>query len=145
MKKYISIVVTLVLVVGIGYILLQNPNSDKVPKDSNLTGPGILSSIPSTSPNVTVKDGVQYITVNAKGGYSPRISTAKGGIPTRLIVKTDNTYDCSSSLVVKAAGYRGMLPATGETVVEITTTPISGETVQGICGMGMYNFNVKFN
>lgn len=66
-------------------------------------------------------------------------------MPTKLVMKTENTYDCSSSLVVKSAGYRGMLPATGETVMEITTTPNSGETIQGMCGMGMYSFNVNFN
>lgn len=37
-----------------------------------------------------------------------------------------------------------MLPATGETTVDLTN-PKSGETVQGLCGMGMYSFNVKFN
>lgn len=36
MNKYISLAITAVLVIGIGYILLQNPNSDKAP-ESTLT------------------------------------------------------------------------------------------------------------
>lgn len=64
-------------------------------------------------------------------------------MPTKLIVKTDNTYDCSSSLVIRSTGYRGMLPATGETAVDLIA-PGSGQTIQGVCSMGMYNFNIVF-
>lgn len=103
MKKYISMTVTLVLVMGIGYVLLQSPNPPDAPPT---VGSGPASSTPMSpippSANVTIKDGVQYITVNAKGGYSPQSSYAKGGMPTKLIVKTDGTYDCSSSLVIRS-------------------------------------------
>ena len=37
-----------------------------------------------------------------------------------------------------------LVPATGETTVDLQT-PKSGETVQGLCGMGMYSFSVKFH
>jgi hypothetical protein len=36
-----------------------------------------------------------------------------------------------------------MLPATGETVID-AGTPKNGDTLQGVCGMGMYSFVVKF-
>lgn len=60
-------------------------------------------SATASSPNVMVKDGIQYVTLMAKGGYTPAVSLAKGGMPTKLVVKTDGTYDCSSSLVVRSA------------------------------------------
>lgn len=94
--------------------------------------------------NSEIKDGVQYITINAKGGYSPKISIAKAGMPTKLIVKTNGTYDCSSSLVIHSLNYRNILLNTGETIID-AGTPKVGEKLQGICGMGMYNFLVSFS
>lgn len=96
------------------------------------------------SQNVEIRDGVQYVTVTAKGGYSPRVMQIKGGIPTKLVVKTDGTYDCSASLVVRSVGFQKILQPTGEEVIDLGT-PKSGEKVQGVCGMGMYNFLINFS
>src|SRR3990167_8094008 len=60
--------------------------------------------------NVEIKNGVQYITIDAKGGYSPRTSSAKADIPTKLIIKTDGTYDCSASLVIRSIGFQKIYP-----------------------------------
>ena len=92
--------------------------------------------------NVEVRDGVQYVTINAKGRYSPRVSEIKSDLPTKLIVKTDGTYDCSASLVIRSVGFQKILQATGEEVIDLGT-PKSGDKVQGVCGMGMYNFLIK--
>lgn len=94
------------------------------------------------SQNVEIRDGVQYVTVTARGGYSPRVTQIKGDIPTKLIVKTDGTYDCSASLVVRSVGFQKILQPTGEEVIDLGT-PKSGDKVQGVCGMGMYNFQIK--
>lgn len=94
--------------------------------------------------NSEIRDGVQYITINAGGGYSPKVSNAKAGIPTKLIVKTSGSYDCSSALAIRSIGYQKILPAEGETEIDIGT-PKAGEPLQGVCGMGMYSFLVNFN
>ncbi len=94
------------------------------------------------SQNVEIRDGVQYVTITAKGGYSPRVTGIKGGLPTKLIVKTDGTYDCSASLVVRSVGFQKILQPTGEEVIDVGTLR-SGEKVQGVCGMGMYSFQIK--
>ena len=94
------------------------------------------------SQNVEIRDGVQYVTVTAKGGYSPRVSQVKAGVPTKLVVKTDGTYDCSASLVVRSVGFQKILQPTGEEIIDLGIIK-SGEKVQGVCGMGMYNFQVK--
>lgn len=65
-------------------------------------------------------------------------------MPTKLIVKTDGTFDCSASLVIRSVGFQKILPPTGETEIDIGT-PKSGEPLVGVCGMGMYNFAVNFN
>jgi plastocyanin domain-containing protein len=61
--------------------------------------------------NVSIVDGKQVIEILARGGYSPRKTVAKAGVPTILRVKTQNTYDCSSALVIPALNYRKFLEA----------------------------------
>lgn len=131
MNKTVYIVITLALVIGLGIIFLGGS------KSQNNTETG------GSAQNIEIKDGIQYITINAKGGYSPKVSTAKAGIPTKLIVKTDGTYDCSASLVIRSIGYQKILPQTGEETIDIGT-PIAGQPLQGLCGMGMYNFLINF-
>lgn len=126
----ISIVVSVLLIGGTLYFVSNRSAS------SGGTG--------TQSQNVEIRDGVQYVTVTAKGGYSPRSSQLKGGLPTKLVVKTDGTYDCSASLVVRSAGFQKILQPTGEETIDLGT-PKSGEKIQGICGMGMYNFAMNFN
>ena len=94
------------------------------------------------SQNVEIRDGVQYVSINARAGYSPKISVAQANMPTRLIVKTNNTYDCSSVLLIRSIGYQKILPRTGEEVIDLGA-PKSGN-LQGLCGMGMYSFTIKF-
>lgn len=64
-------------------------------------------------------------------------------MPTKIIAKTNETYDCSSSLVIRSARYQTYLPPTANTEVDLGT-PKSGETTDGVCGMGMYSFEVKY-
>ncbi len=92
--------------------------------------------------NVEIVDGVQYVTITAKGGYSPRLTEIKGGLPTKLVVKTNGTYDCSLSLVVRSVGFQKILQSTGEEIIDLGILK-TGEEVQGVCGMGMYSFQIK--
>lgn len=130
MNKTASIIVTLALVIGIGIVFIGGS------KNNTETG--------GSAQNVEIRDGVQYITVNAKGGYSPKVSSAKAGIPTKLIMKTDGTYDCSASLVIRSISFQKILAQTGEEVIDLGT-PKAGQPLQGLCGMGMYSFAVNFN
>jgi plastocyanin domain-containing protein len=107
---------------------------------------GIIFSGDSSSENkqnVEIKNGVQYITIDAKGGYSPRSTLAKAGIPTKLIVKTNSTYDCSAALMIRSVGFQKLLPQNGETEIDIGI-PQAGKPLQGLCSMGMYSFTVDF-
>jgi plastocyanin domain-containing protein len=127
MNKTASIILTLALLLSLGIIFFG--------KSAN--------NSPSVQ-NVEIKNGVQYITINAKGGYFPRISSAQAGIPTKLIMKTANTLDCSSTLVIKSLNYQNFLSPNTETEIDIGTKK-AGEILQGLCGMGMYNFEIRFN
>lgn len=129
MNKTASIIITGALVASIGIIFISSS----------------MNTIDSgTVQNVEMKDGVQYVTINAKAGYLPKVSTAKAGIPTKLVIKTNGTYDCSASLAIKSIEYQKILPQTGEEIIDIGI-PKAGEPLQGVCGMGMYNFAVNFN
>lgn len=97
----------------------------------------------ATNKNIEVRDGVQYVTIDAKGGYSPKVSSAQAGLPTKLVVRTNGTYDCSAALVIRSVGYQKILPQTGEEVIDIGTSQL-GTTLRGNCSMGMYSFAVKF-
>lgn len=92
--------------------------------------------------NVTVVDGKQIIEVRAKGGYLPRTSVARAGMPTIIRFGTSGTFDCSSSVRIPTMGISKSLPPSGTTGIDIGT-PSAG-TLQGSCGMGMYPFEVVF-
>jgi len=94
--------------------------------------------------NVTIVDGKQIITINAKGSYSPKITTAKADMPTVIKMTTQGTFDCTSALTIPSLGYRGNLPPSGETLIDVPPQK-AGTKLQGLCAMGMYNFAVNFN
>lgn len=124
----ISIIISLALIGGTLYFI-----SNKSPSSGG--------EIVQTN-NVEIKEGVQYVTINAKGGYFPSNTEIESGIPTKIVVVTNNTYDCSLSLVVRSAGFQKMLQPTGEEIIDLAT-PKSGDKIQGVCGMGMYSFQIK--
>lgn len=131
MNKTAFIIITIACAIAMGIVLFgQSKNNTN-------------SSDDQSAQNVEIRDGIQYVTINARGGYSPAVSIAQANIPTKLIVKTNGTYDCSVALVIRSIGYEKILPQTGEEIIDFGT-PQSG-TIQGICSMGMYNFSVVFS
>ena len=94
-------------------------------------------------PTATIIDGKQVIDISAKGGYSPRKVIAKAGVPTILRIKTNGTFDCSASLVIPKLSYQKFLQPSGTEDIIIPADKAQG-TLQGLCSMGMYNFQVVF-
>ncbi len=93
--------------------------------------------------NVSIEAGTQVIAIRAKGGYSPTVTSAKASMPTVLRVQTEGTYDCSSAIRIPSLGYSKTLEATG--VVDVSIPPQkAGSTLQGVCAMGMYSFQIQF-
>ena len=87
--------------------------------------------------------GQQLVDITARGGYSPRLVTAKAGVPTILRVRTADTYDCSVSLAIPKLNYRKFLSASGTEEIVIPADKATG-TLNGLCGMGMYSFKIVF-
>lgn len=135
-KSKFTLVIGLVVLSGICAWFFFRPSVSKAPETPQVS----TKTMPST--NVEVRDGVQYVTITAKGGYSPRVSKIASGLPTKLVVKTKDTFDCSASLVVRSAGFKKILQSTGEEVIDLST-PKTGDKIQGVCGMGMYSFSIE--
>ena len=123
MNKTVLIIISLGLVISLGIIFSKGKE-------------GLQS--------VEIKNGIQYIRIEAGGGYSPEKTLAKAGIPTKLIMKTDGIFDCSASLVLPSIRFQKVLPQTGETEIDIGI-PVAGVPFKGLCGMGMYSFEINFN
>lgn len=97
----------------------------------------------SNNSNVELSNGVQIISIDVKGGYWPKKTIAKAGIPTTVRFVTNNTFDCSRSLRLPSLKVTKTLSQTGSTDIDI------GSQTQGkffgSCGMGMYSFEIDFN
>lgn len=97
----------------------------------------------SAGNNVSIVDGTQIVEISAKGGYSPRESVAKAGVPTILRMKTSGTFDCSGALVIPSINYQENLPMSGTTDITLPAQA-AGKSIQGFCAMGMYSFEIYF-
>ena len=123
----ISLAITTVLIGWAFWVVAEKPTTD--------TG--------TTAPTAVITDGTQLIDITAKGGYSPRVVVAKAGVPTVLRMTTSGTFDCSASVVIPKLSYQKFLPSSGTTDIAISAEQAQG-TLQGLCAMGMYNFQIKF-
>jgi plastocyanin domain-containing protein len=103
---------------------------------------GIVTGEAAQAHNVTVENGTQIVEIRAKGGFLPRKSVAKAGIPTILRFDTNGTFDCSSSVRIPSLNITKTLPMTGVTDIDIGDPKVA--SLQGTCGMGMYPFEIDF-
>lgn len=130
MNKTASIIIVIALAIALGIIFIGGSKSNSNSKEAVL--------------NSEIKDGVQYVKIKARGGYTPQVSLAKGDIPTKLVVSTEGAFDCSVALVIRSIGYQKILPQTGEEIIDLGI-PKKGDSIEGVCSMGMYNFVINFS
>lgn len=121
-----SIIIAIVLISG-AFMLANNSRGTDSTANAN---------------NVSIVDGKQIIEITARGGYKPRNSVAKAGIPTIIRFETSGTFDCSSSVRIPSLNIFKSLPQSGSTDIDVGTQSV-GKLV-GSCGMGMYPFEVEF-
>lgn len=125
-KILVAVSISISLVIVILSLTINN-------KDQSLNGEAVRE-----------ENGVQYITISARGGYSPSIVSAKAGIPTVIEVETNGTYDCSASLVIPKLGFQEFLPATGTTKIDVPAESAQG-SLDLLCSMGMYGATIEFD
>ncbi len=134
MNKTTSIILTIVLIAGLGIIFFGDLKNN------------INTASNEATQNTEIKNGIQYvtITINIEDGYLPNISMAKADIPTKLIVKTNGVYGCSAVLVIQEIGFHKTLSHTGKEIIDIGI-PKAGESLRGSCGMGIRSFLINFS
>ncbi len=131
-KVIIGALIAIILSVGGMVFLLQRGGVGNGPTPTQ-----------DISSNVSTLNEAQVVEITAKGGYAPRVTTARANIPTTINVLTNGTYDCSIALVVPSLGIRKTLPASGVTPIDVPPQA-PGTTLKGLCSMGMYHFSVTF-
>ena len=134
MKPTTIAILIVVVLMGVFFVYSRNKDvSDDTRKEE----------IKEVKSNVSVVDGKQIITIDARGGYFPQMTIAKADMPTIIKVETKSTFDCSSALVIPDLNYQKNLPPTAVTEIEVPPQK-AGEEIQGLCSMGMYSFQIKF-
>ena len=104
---------------------------------------GTTTAAETTAP--TADQGTQQvIEVIASGGYSPREIDAKADVPTILIIKSEGAYGCERAFNIPDLGISEILPENGQTQFDLGTHA-KGTKLLGVCGMGMYYFQIFFN
>jgi plastocyanin domain-containing protein len=132
----VSIVITSIIIAG-AIIYSKNIGNGNQPININNANTEVVNL-----DNVTIVDGQQIVSINVKGGYTPRKSFAKAGIPTVLRFNTNGTFDCSAFIRIPSLKVLQSLPQSGTTDIKVEN-PKEG-ILQGTCGMGMYQFTVEF-
>ena len=129
---------TIIIAISIFFVVIVLPVGGAV----YLSAHGASQQAVGSEGNVSIVDGKQIIEIHAKGGYQPRVSTARAGVPTVLRFDTNATFDCSSSVRIPSMNISKNLPQTGTTDIDLGTAQAG--VLQGTCSMGMYPFEVNF-
>jgi sulfite exporter TauE/SafE len=94
-----------------------------------------LSDTPADTTSASTVDGTQTVVITAQtGSYSPENVQVRSGVPTTLVVKSDNAEGCVRSFVIRDE--QKVLPVTGETRIELGV--LQPGRLDYACGMGMY-------
>ncbi len=107
---------------------------------------GLPAGGPDAGPSAVAvsANGRQVVEVNVKEGYQPREIMAKAGTPLLLKLKTQGAFDCSTAFSIPKLGLGAQMPPTGETTLEIPPQK-AGDTLTGVCRMGMYSLVIRFS
>ena len=107
---------------------------------SPLAASRLLTATNSTSPDtaaVTVTGTEQTITISATSdGYTPAAVRARVGLPTTLVIRSNDAQGCVRAFTIPTSNLTKILPVDGETRIELGTLP--AQTLNYACGMGMY-------
>lgn len=98
---------------------------------------GPEAATPADPSAVVAEGGRQQVTITARtGSYAPANVQVRAGVPTTLVVRSDNAQGCVRSFLIPTRGVDEILPTRGETRIELGVLE-PGE-LRYSCGMGMY-------
>ena len=102
-----------------------------------LDSPFAVTFTPGGSDLVQEIGGVQRVEIEVKNnGYVPNYITVKKGVPVELTLRSNETYSCALSFVLREFGIQTFLKSTDEQTFTFTPTKTGSFTYT--CSMGMY-------
>jgi sulfite exporter TauE/SafE len=129
---------------------LVSVNTGLVLADSSVTLSSALRSLTSGNgqgsagaaapgPLPTVgADGMQRVELTAGSrGYSPSVQRVRAGVPTTLVIHTDDLFGCTRGFVIPSTGTQEYLPKSGDTPIELGA--LKPGRLRFTCSMGMYS------
>ncbi len=109
--------------------------ASRIAQTAGLVGSPITAP-PDTS-TVSTQDGQQVVVITATtGSYSPDNVEVHAGVPTTLVVRTDDAQGCVRSFVIASRNEQRILPSTGDTRIDLGV--LQPGQLDYSCGMGMY-------
>jgi plastocyanin domain-containing protein len=94
-----------------------------------------FAETPADTAAASTADGQQVVMITAStGSYSPENVQVRSGVPTTLVVKSDNAQGCVRSFVIRDE--QKILPVKGETRIDLGV--LQPGRLDYACGMGMY-------
>jgi P-type Cu+ transporter len=85
--------------------------------------------------SAALRDGVQEVEVEVKGGYSPNLIRARQGVPLRLVFDRQEAGECTARVVFPDLGVTRSLPPFARTTVDLM--PEQAGEFGFACGMNM--------
>jgi sulfite exporter TauE/SafE len=138
-------VAAILLILLLGFVSLDNGltvlGSPLAPSQllASILRPGGYNTPAGTPIPGRLTEGMQELKINVSSdswnGYSPNYFTVRSGQPIRLLLITNNTYGCARAFTIPGLGVQKILPATGETVIDIPAQK-TGQLAFS-CSMGM--------
>jgi sulfite exporter TauE/SafE len=87
-------------------------------------------------------DGTQRLVITVRpGSYSPAHLAARAGVPTQLVLHSDGATGCTSAIVFPTLHVERILPAEGDTVIDVGE--LRPGTHRYTCAMGMYTGTIE--
>lgn len=92
---------------------------------------------PADTTVVSTSDGRQTVVITARTGfYRPANVQVRAGIPTTMVVRSENAQGCVRSFTIPSRGVDEILPAKGDTRIDLGV--LTPGRLDYSCGMGMY-------
>jgi uncharacterized protein len=145
-KYFLPIVAVFILGLGLvtidgGLNLIGSPLSSSAIWHALTDVPQPAADQASTDPSIPLSNVIKINVQNS--GYFPGQLKAPANQPAKLVLITRNTQSCSRDFMIPSLGIQKLLPATGETVLNIPSQK-AGTTLRFTCSMGMYTGVIQF-
>lgn len=116
-----------------GLTLMDSPFAAKNLR-ANLGGEPAVADTSTVSVANGQQTGVVTVT---PGRYSPANLAIEAGVPTTLVIRSENARGCVAALVIPSLGVQTVLPENGDSKIDLGT-PKPGR-IDYSCAMGMYS------